>query len=185
MSERVTAVLQALFVTFLWSTSWVLIKIGLEEIPALTFAGLRYSLAFLCLVPLIGRRIGWSTLRRLPARTWRRLLLLGILFYAVTQGAQFLGLVYLPAVTVSLLLNFTSVFVAIMGITFLAERPGRLQWAGMALFLVGVLVYFYPVVFPAGELLGLAIVMVGVLANAGSAVLGRGSIAREMSARCW
>jgi drug/metabolite transporter (DMT)-like permease len=90
MSERVTAVLQALFVTFLWSTSWVLIKIGLEEIPALTFAGLRYSLAFLCLVPLIGRRIGWSTLRRLPARTWRRLLLLGILFYAVTQGAQFL-----------------------------------------------------------------------------------------------
>jgi len=51
MSERVTAVLQALFVTFLWSTSWVLIKIGLEQIPALTFAGLRYSLAFLCLVP--------------------------------------------------------------------------------------------------------------------------------------
>jgi drug/metabolite transporter (DMT)-like permease len=174
MSERVRAVLQALFVTFLWSTSWVLIKIGLEEIPALTFAGLRYSLAFLCLVPLIGRRIGWATMRRLPAQTWWRLLLLGVLFYAVTQGAQFLGLVYLPAVTVSLLLNFTSVFVAIMGITFLAERPGRLQWAGMALFLVGVLVYFYPVAFPAGELLGLAIVMVGVLANAGSAVLGRG-----------
>ena len=36
-----TAVLHALLVTFLWSTSWVLIKLGLQNIPALTFAGLR------------------------------------------------------------------------------------------------------------------------------------------------
>lgn len=42
--------LQALFVTFLWSTSWVLIKIGLsDDLPPLTFAGLRYSLAALVL----------------------------------------------------------------------------------------------------------------------------------------
>ena len=40
--------LQALFVTFLWSTSWVLIKIGLDQIPALPFAGLRYTLACVC-----------------------------------------------------------------------------------------------------------------------------------------
>ena len=38
--------LQALLVTFLWSTSWVLIKIGFADIPPLTFAGLRYTLAF-------------------------------------------------------------------------------------------------------------------------------------------
>ena len=48
-SPHVTAVFQALFVTFLWSTSWVLIKIGLVDIAPLTFAGLRYGLAFLCL----------------------------------------------------------------------------------------------------------------------------------------
>ena len=30
MSSHTTAVLQALFVTFLWSTSWVLIRIGLN-----------------------------------------------------------------------------------------------------------------------------------------------------------
>ena len=48
---HLTAVLQALLVTFLWATSWVLIKIGLKDIPALTFAGLRYTAAFLCLLP--------------------------------------------------------------------------------------------------------------------------------------
>jgi drug/metabolite transporter (DMT)-like permease len=33
--SHLVSVLQALFVTFLWSTSWVLIKIGLEDIPPL------------------------------------------------------------------------------------------------------------------------------------------------------
>ncbi len=46
-------VLQALFVTFLWSTSWVLIKIGLKDIPAISFAGMRYTLAFLLLAPAV------------------------------------------------------------------------------------------------------------------------------------
>jgi drug/metabolite transporter (DMT)-like permease len=47
-SSHTRAILQALLVTFLWSTSFVLIKIGLQDIPALSFAGLRYSLALLC-----------------------------------------------------------------------------------------------------------------------------------------
>ncbi|HKZ55913.1 MAG TPA: DMT family transporter [Anaerolineales bacterium] len=50
-SPHLSAVFQALFVTFLWSTSWVLIKWGLDEIPPLIFAGLRYGLGFLCLLP--------------------------------------------------------------------------------------------------------------------------------------
>ena len=52
------------------------------------------------------------------------------------------------------------------------------QWAGVLLVLLGVLVYFYPVLIPAGQEVGLAVVAVGVLANAGSAVLGR-SVNRE------
>jgi drug/metabolite transporter (DMT)-like permease len=41
-------------VTFLWSTSWVLIKIGLRgDLPPITFAGLRYGLATLCLAPFV------------------------------------------------------------------------------------------------------------------------------------
>jgi drug/metabolite transporter (DMT)-like permease len=89
----------------------VLIKIGLVDIPALVFAGLRYSLAFLCLFPFILRPAGLISLRGLSGRKWTRLIFLGLLFYAVTQGAQFLGLAYLPALTVSLLLNFTTIVV--------------------------------------------------------------------------
>jgi len=167
------AVLQALLVTFLWSTSWVLIKIGLEDIPALTFAGLRYSLAFLCLLPLALRPAHLRPLRGLSGRRWARLIILGLLFYAVTQGAQFLGLAYLPAVTVSLLLNFTTIVVALLGIFLLTERPTTLQWSGVFLNIVGIVIYFYPVAIPAGQIVGLIVVAVGVLANAGSSILGR------------
>jgi drug/metabolite transporter (DMT)-like permease len=167
------AVLQALLVTFLWSTSWVLIKIGLADIPAITFAGLRYSLAFLCLLPFALRPAHLKPLRSLSRGTWARLVALGLLFYAVTQGAQFLGLAYLPSVTVSLLLNFTTVAVALMGIPLLAERPTVLQWSGVFLNVAGVVTYFYPVAIPARQVVGLTVVVIGVLANAGSAILGR------------
>ena len=68
LSPHLTAVLQALLVTFLWSTSWVLIKVGLDEIPALTFAGLRYTLAFLFLLPVFFHANQTTTIRNLPAR---------------------------------------------------------------------------------------------------------------------
>ena len=51
LSQRNKAILQALFVTLLWSSSWVVIKFSIEEIPPLTFAGLRYFIAFLILLP--------------------------------------------------------------------------------------------------------------------------------------
>jgi drug/metabolite transporter (DMT)-like permease len=168
-----TAVLQAFLVTFLWSTSWVLIKFGLTDIPAVTFAGLRYGLAFLVLLPFSLRGSNIASLRSLSRQDWSSLLLLGLLFYAITQGAQFLGLAYLPAVTVNLLLNFTTILVALMGIGLLAERPGLIQWGGMVLALGGAFVYFYPFSLEGARLVGGAIVLVGVLANALSAVLGR------------
>lgn len=167
------AVFAALFVTFLWSTSWVLIKWGLRDIPALTFAGLRYALASLCLLPFVLRGAHLAALRALPGRQWARLAVFGLLFITVTQGAQFLGLKYLPAVTVSLLLNFTPVIVALMGIALLSERPTLRQWAGIALYLVGIGVYFYPITLPASEALGIAFVMVAMLFNAGSSIMGR------------
>lgn len=171
--SHLVPVLQALFVTFLWSTSWVLIKLGLEDIPALTFAGLRYTIAFLALAPLVA---GVPELRRsvraLTPRAWLGLVLLGLLFYTLTQGAQFVGLAYLPAVTVSLMLSFTPAVVALLGIPLLSEVPSGRQWGGMLLYLVGAVVYFLPVEIPL-QPVGLAAAVVGLLANAGSSVLGR------------
>ncbi|MCC7450401.1 MAG: DMT family transporter [Anaerolineae bacterium] len=174
LAPHTAAVLQALFVTFLWSTSWVLIKIGLGNIPALTFAGLRYSLATLCLLPLALRPAQRESLRRLSRRNWISLIVLGLLYITVTAGAQFLGLAYLPAITTNLLLSVTTVLVTLLGMFLLAEQPALTQWGGVGLYLIGVAVYFYPVALPDQQTFGFVIVLIGVLANAVSSVLGRG-----------
>jgi drug/metabolite transporter (DMT)-like permease len=171
--SRPAAILQALFVAFLWSTSYVLIKIGLEDIPALTFAGLRYFVAFLLLLPLLPRGDHGAALRTLHRRAWLRLGMLGLLLYAGTQGAQFVALAYLPAVTVNLLWSFSSVAVAVLGIGLLGERPAGRQWAGIGLATAGALLYFYPAGVAGGQLLGLVVALAGVGANAGAAVVGR------------
>jgi drug/metabolite transporter (DMT)-like permease len=170
-SPRLRAILQALFVTFLWSTSWVLIKRTLAEIPPLTFAGLRYSIAVLILLP--GLRRQKIAIRALSAQDWGFLAGLGLVFYTLTQGGQFLTLNHLEAVDFSLLLNFTTVLVALMGIFTLREVPSRWQWVGILIFLAGALVFFYPVSVPAGKALGFTLAGFTVCANAVAALLGR------------
>ena len=169
------AVFQALFVTFLWSTSWVFIKIGLQgDLPPLTFAGLRYTLAFLCLLPILLRRpVLVASIRQMPGRTWMMMVVLGLVYYAANQGAQFVGLALLPATTVNLLLSFAAVVVTLLSIVLLSEQPTRLQWLGVGLYLLGAVTYFYPVALPADQILGIVIVIGGVLSNAGATLIGR------------
>jgi len=173
MSAHTTAVLQGLFVVFLWATSWVLIKVGLKELPPLTFAGLRYMLAALCLLVVAVLRGDMREVRSLPWAMWRRLLLLGLVAIAVTQGAGFVSLAYLPAVTTNLIWSFSSVGVALLGMIWLAERPRPLQWAGILLALVGAMVYFYPAAIPSGQIVGVVVAVVGVIANAAASLMGR------------
>jgi len=166
-------VLEALFVTFLWSTSWVLIKFGLDEIPALTFAGLRYTLAFLVLAPIVvARPEHRRAVLSLSGRRWADLIVLGLLFYTLTQGAMFMALAHMPAMPTSLILSLSPVAVALLGIPLLGEHPTRLQWGGMVLFLLGLAAYFYPFSVPM-KALGLAAALVGLLANVVSSVMGR------------
>ncbi len=172
-SSHSFAVLEALFVTFLWSSSWVLIKLGLRDMPSLTFAGLRYFGAFLVLLPFACRSPYRNALRRLTRRDWLELAVLGIVYYAATQGAQFASLALIPAVTVSLLLNFTTALVVLLGILFLHEYPSRWQWGGLGLFLAGLAIYFIPATLATDQWVGLGIAGFGLVANAVSSILGR------------
>ena len=156
----------------------MIIKIGLTEIPPLTFAGLRYTIAFICLLPFAFTRKNFLIIKNLKKRDWYKLILLGFLFYAFTQGTQFIGLSLLPAVTVSLWLNFTPLVVAVMAIFLINEYPTILQWLGVLLFIIGIIAYFFPVELSQNQFTGLIVMTIGVLSNSGSAVLGR-NINRE------
>ncbi len=173
VSQHTAAGLQALLVTVLWSSSYVLIKVGLESIPAITFAGLRYVLATVVLVPLFVLRGHHLTVRNLERRELGILVLLGLFLYTVTQGAQFVALQYLRAATISLLLNFTPAVVALLAAPTLGERPSARQWVGIGVLLAGVGVYFYPFDYQTAAVVGVVVMLVGLGANAAASILGR------------
>lgn len=173
--RHIAAILQAVFVTLLWSTSWVLIKFGLRnQLPALTFAGLRYVTAFLCLIPfVVFNRSERQRIRDLRRSDWFWLAVLGLFVITLAQGAQFLSLAYLPAAMVSLVLNLTSVVVGVAGIWLIRESPSRLQWVGVGVTVLGVGLYFIPVTSAGMIGLGLLAAVLGMLSNAISSLLGR------------
>jgi drug/metabolite transporter (DMT)-like permease len=170
VSQGNRAIAQALLVTFLWSSSWVLIKQGLVTLPALTFAGLRYTIAFLCLLAalLVFQR---QQIAKLNLRQVGILALLGLVYYFLTQGALFLSLVYLPANTLSLVLTLSGITIALAGWLFLGERLTWLQWSGVAISIAGAILYFGSI--QEVSVIGLWVAAFALLSNTASAVLGR------------
>jgi drug/metabolite transporter (DMT)-like permease len=164
----------ALFVTVLWASSWVIIKFGLEEIPPLTYAGLRYVIAAALLMFIV---IARSDSRHELSKTNRKQILTlagyGIVFVTITQAAQFVGLDLLPAISVSLLLNMTPLIVLVLGVILLREVPtyGQIGW--ILIGIAGVLIYFYPFDLGTLQIVGVIIVLIGVVSNAFSSIIGR------------
>lgn len=173
LSERNRAILLALLVTFLWSTSWVLIKIGLAEIPPLTFGGIRYFLAGMALLPGLLQKERRAQLKSFSRRQWLQLSLYGLVAYTITQGFQFLAISRLTAATSSLILTFTPLIVALMSIPLLNEKPLPRHWLGMALFGFGLVFYFQPDGGESADALGLLFGVISLLANALSSIIGR------------
>jgi drug/metabolite transporter (DMT)-like permease len=171
---HLSATLIALLVTFLWSTSWILIRWGLDDeaLEPLTFAALRYGMAAVVLVGwVLGRPQTRAALRSIDRRRWLDLAALGVVFYSLTQGAQFVAIDNQPAATTSLVLSLTPLVVAGLGVVFLSERPTGQQVLGTMLVLAGAWLFF------AGDLgataVGMAAAVVGLGANVAAGLLGR------------
>ena len=168
------AVLQALLVTILWSSSWVIIKFGLRELSPLVFAGLRYSIASLILLGMIFSKMEYrNSIKGKSSEWWIIIGVYGVIFVAITQGSLFVGLEFLPAITVSLLLSLTPIVVLVLSVSLLKEVPSVVQSFFILLAVFGAIIYFYPIDLASSELFGFFVVCTGVLANAFSVIMGR------------
>lgn len=172
--DYLLAILEALFVTVLWSSSWVIIKFGLEEIPPFIFAGLRYSLASIILCAIIfNNKDYYQSIKSQSKQWWIKVLAYGLLFIAITQGAQFLALDLLPAITVSFILNITPFIVIILSTIIISERPTLYDLFFLFITFLGLIMYFLPLDLESATIAGLIVGIIAVLANAGSSILGR------------
>lgn len=175
MNRRRLALIEALLVTIIWSSTFVIVKMGLESLGPLTIAGLRYLIGSLVLAPfLILRR---SSRAPISKELWLKLILIGISAYTIGNGALFWGLKYIPATTGSFLMSMILLLVLFGGAILLKEIPTRWQIMGVILSLFGSGLFFSSGLMP-GEPQGVVILAIGLLGIMAFSLLGRG-IARD------
>ena len=103
----------------LWSAGWLFLKVGLRDIPPITFAASRLGLALVVLTAIVTLRKEWRALTAadLPAIAISGLLLLGVNYALTFWGAQ-----YLPSALTSVLQATSPVFGFLIGTATGAER---------------------------------------------------------------
>jgi drug/metabolite transporter (DMT)-like permease len=175
MNRRRLALTEALLVTIIWSSTFVIVKIGLESLGPFTIAGLRYLIGSLVLAPfLLFRR---SSRAPVSKELWLKLILIGISAYTIGNGALFWGLKFIPATTGSFLMSMIPLLVLFGGAILLKEIPTRWQIMGVILSLFGSGLFFSSGLMP-GEPQGVVILAIGLLGIMAFSLLGRG-IARD------
>ena len=116
MSRSTVAALYAL-VVLIWSSTWVAIKIGLEDCPALLGAGIRFAAAGLVL-------LAFTVLRRRPLRTDVLLAtILGLLPFAGTYGLVYWGEQYIPSGLTAVLFGVMPLYTALLAAALLDDEP--------------------------------------------------------------
>lgn len=121
-----------------WGGNAVVGRLAAGHIPPVTLAFLRWSLAFLIILPF-----AWKHLRRDWAAIQNQLglmIFLSITGIAIFNVLQYWALEYTQAVNTLLLQSATPLFVAVWSLILLGVRLTLTQACGIALSLLGVLV---------------------------------------------
>jgi drug/metabolite transporter (DMT)-like permease len=166
-TPRALALLEALLVSMVWASSFIFVKIALNELGPLTIGGLRYFLGFACLLPFLRRRNHSFTRGQ-----WLRMVLLGLSAYTLGNGALIWALRFLPATTTSFMMSLITLTVLLGGAFLLQEIPSLLQAIGILVVLMGMVLFFSPGLKP-GEPLGLVIFAMALIGFTSFGLLSR------------
>ena len=114
----------AVLVSAIWGVNFVVIHVGLDSMSPLLFCALRFAVAALPAVLLVGR----------PKAPWRWVIATGVALGVVKFSLLFAGMAAgLPAGLSALVLQSQVVFTLVFAAVLLRDRPGRRRLAGVAL----------------------------------------------------
>jgi drug/metabolite transporter (DMT)-like permease len=129
-----------LILCLIWGTTWIFIKIGLEDLPPITFAAARFTLAIIILAAII-------FLRKIPlpktARDWKLIGLTGILQFSVNYSLVFWSEQYISSGLAAVLQAMIMVFGLVLAWFFLPdEHLTRLKVIAVLIGIAGVATIF-------------------------------------------
>jgi drug/metabolite transporter (DMT)-like permease len=107
-----------------WSSTWLAIKVGLRDLPPISYAGIRFLLAIIVLFAVSIGRVGL-----LPKRGSDCLLLAftGILMFGLNYGLLFWGELHVSSGLAAVLQASIPIFGMLFAHAMLPEEPLRLQ----------------------------------------------------------
>src|SRR5947207_514784 len=149
----------------IWGSTWLFIKIGLADLPPMTFAGIRFLLAFLILAAMVlARGARWPRTRA----AWMLISIVGVLQFALNYGLVFWGEQYISSGLAAVLQATFPAFGLVIAHFYLPqERMTPSRVFGVLLGVFGVAVIFSDQLSIAGRL-----AFLGSIALVLSAVFG-------------
>jgi drug/metabolite transporter (DMT)-like permease len=133
-------VLVWLVLALIWGSTWLFIKLGLEDLPPFTFAGIRFVIAVIILLTVVA-------IRRSPLpRDWRDWALIagtGVLAFAINYGLLFWGEQRTSSGLAAILQTIIPVFGLVLAHLHLPQE--RITWpklVGVVLGIAGVALIF-------------------------------------------
>src|SRR6266705_2320728 len=124
----------------IWSSTWLAIKVGLRDLPPISFVAIRFVIAVVVLV-----MVSLGRVRLLPKRRseWALLAFTGVLMFAMNYGLLFWGEQHVSSGLAAVLQATIPLFGLVMAHQFLpAERMTAAKVFGVLLGLAGVAVIF-------------------------------------------
>jgi drug/metabolite transporter (DMT)-like permease len=157
-----TTTFLAILATWLWSTAFAVVKIGLQYQTPLQFAGLRFIIAGILVFLAFGK---WHEFFRQVRQFWRFILVIAFMQVVWQYSFFYLGINLIPSALGALLvgssplfiamvahvtmktdrltpLKMASILVGVIGIAFITigrqklELKGELEWVGIGLLLI-------------------------------------------------
>src|SRR6267378_554544 len=124
----------------IWGSTWLFIKLGLADLPPLTFAAIRFLLASLILIVIIlARRVSWPR----TSRDWLLIAIVGVLQFSLNYGLVFWGEQHIPSGLAAVLQSSFPAFGLVIAHFYLPhERITLLKVIGVLMGIVGIAVIF-------------------------------------------
>ena len=129
-----------LILCLIWGTTWIFIKIGLEDLPPISFAAIRFILALIILAVII-------YLQKIPLpktrRDWKLIGLTGVLQFSINYSLVFWSEQYISSGLAAVLQAMITVFgLALAWLHLPAEKITWLKVFAVILGIVGVATIF-------------------------------------------
>lgn len=129
-----------LILCLVWGTTWIFIKIGLTDLPPITFAAARFVLAVAILLPIIwSRKMPWPR----SASEWKLIALTGFLQFSFNYSTVFWAEQHITSGLAAVLQAMITVFGLLLAWIFLpTEKITGLKIFAVCLGVAGVAVIF-------------------------------------------